>query len=80
MAEEYLTLTEARRYIHVSEYKLQQLVGDNQFPTIPNPYHKGSFLVKKSDLDAWLATAPRRPKPRKSPEEKAGKRAALAFA
>jgi hypothetical protein len=68
-SEEYLTITEAKVYLGVSEYKIGKLVyGDPQkgttpaFPSIPNPYREGSRLIKRSDLDAWLASAPRRPK------------------
>lgn len=69
--EEYLTLTEARLYISVSEYKMQRLVADGALPAIENPYHKGSRLIRKADLDAWLAKAPRRPKPRKRQQPEA---------
>lgn len=73
---EYLTMSEARRYIQVSEYKLNRLLfGDERrgvkpvLPYIDNPYHQGSRLIKRSDLDAWLAQVPRRPKKHKKPEE-----------
>lgn len=73
---EYFTLTEARKHLKVSEYKLNRLLyGDERrgikpvLSSIPNPYHEGSRLIKKADLDAWLAQAPIRPRRRKNQEQ-----------
>lgn len=70
--EEYLTSTEAKRYLGVSEYKMARLLESGEIAWQPDPYKKHAKLIKKSDLDAWMAKAPRRPKKRQPehPEEK----------
>jgi hypothetical protein len=72
--DEYLTITQAKDYLGVSEYKIGKLIyGDQEkqtppaFPSIANPYREGSRLVKRSDLDAYLAGVPRRRKKHKQP-------------
>ena len=72
--DDYLTITEAKNYLGVSEYKIAKLFyGDKEkqtppaFPSIANPYREGSRLVKRSDLDAYLAGVPRRRKKNNRP-------------
>ena len=60
--EEYLTSTEAKQYLGVSEYKMARLLESGEIVWQPDPFKKHAKLIKKSDLDAWLAKAPRRPK------------------
>lgn len=76
--DDYLTITQAKEYLGVSEYKIAKLVYGNEqkgtppaFPSIPNPYREGSRLIKRADLDHYLAGVPRRQKrskPRPSDE------------
>jgi hypothetical protein len=74
--DEYLTITESKEYLGVSEYKIKKLFyGDPEknippaFPSIPNPYREGSRLAKRSNLDAYLAGVPRRRKKSKQPSD-----------
>ena len=60
--EEYLTSTEAKQYLGVSEYKMARLLESGEIAWRQDPFKKHAKLIKKSDLDAWLAKAPRRPK------------------
>jgi excisionase family DNA binding protein len=66
--EEYLTSTEAKQYLGVSEYKMARLLESGEIAWQQDPFKKHAKLIKKSDLDAWLAKAPRRPKKHHSPD------------
>ena len=76
--EEYLTSTEAKQYLGVSEYKMARLLESGDIVWQPDPFKKHAKLIKKSDLDAWLAKAPRRPKKRHVAEADTGEKKDLA--
>ena len=59
--EEYLTVTEARKLMLVSENKIASMIKSGELPTIPNPRNKSSKLIPRSAVDAWLEQAAVRP-------------------
>ena len=60
--EEYVTASEARQLLDVSRGKLAAMIKSGELPTYPDPRNKLVKLVKKSDIDAWLARAVRPPR------------------
>lgn len=60
--EEYVTASEARQLLDVSRGKLAAMIKSGELPTYPDPRNKLVKLVKKSDIEAWLARAVRPPK------------------
>lgn len=56
--DEYVTATEALELLQVSKGKLTAMLKDGELPYYPNPRDKKSKLLKRSDIEAWLATAP----------------------
>ena len=56
---EYVTATEAARLLDVSKTKMAKLLRSGEIPYIPDPRNELAKLIKRSDIDAWLAKAPR---------------------
>lgn len=56
---DYVTATEATRLLDVSKTKMANLLNTGEIPHIADPRNKRAKLVKRSDIDAWLAKAPR---------------------
>lgn len=59
--EEYLTVTEARKLMQVSENKMASMIKSGELPTIPNPRNRSSKLIPRSAVDTWLEQAAVRP-------------------
>jgi excisionase family DNA binding protein len=57
--EEYVTATEATHLLEVSKVKMAKLLRSGEIPYIPDPRNERAKLIKRSDIDAWLAKAPR---------------------
>ncbi len=57
--EEYVTATEATHLLDVSKVKMAKLLRSGEIPHIPDPRNERAKLIKRSDIDAWLAKAPR---------------------
>ncbi len=60
---EYLTATQARDLLGVSQGKMTALIREGQLPTYPDPLNKRIKLIKKSDVDALLAQSASQRKP-----------------
>jgi len=56
---EYVTATEATRLLDVSKAKMAKLLNTGEIPYIADPRNERAKLIKRSDIDAWLAKAPR---------------------
>ncbi len=56
---EYVTATEAARLLDVSKTKIAKLLRSGEIPYIQDPRNERAKLVQRSDIDAWLAKAPR---------------------
>lgn len=56
---EYVTATEASHLLGVSKSKMAQFFLTGEFTYIPDPRNKRAKLVKRSDINDWLAKAPR---------------------
>jgi excisionase family DNA binding protein len=74
--EEYLTSTEAMELLGVSQGKMTSLLKSGEFATYTDPGDKRLKLIKKADVEAWLARRVRkrnpyrrREKPATSPHE-----------
>jgi hypothetical protein len=57
MAEEYITLTQAREILGVSRVKIARMVREGELVTIPDKRDARVKLVKKSDVEK-LAQSP----------------------
>jgi hypothetical protein len=55
---EYVTAAEALELLEVSEGKLTAMLKSGELPWRPNPRNKRVKLIKRSDIEAWLANAP----------------------
>src|SRR5215467_341438 len=60
---EYLTATQARDVLGVSQGKMTALIREGQLPTYPDPLNKRIKLIKKADVEALLARTVRKRKP-----------------
>ena len=67
---EYVTAGEALALLDVSEGKLTSMLKNGELAWRPNPRNKRAKLIKRADIDAWLANAPI-PSRREIREEKA---------
>jgi excisionase family DNA binding protein len=67
--EEYVTATEARDLLGVSQYKMTAMIHNGEIATYPDPFNKRAKLIKRADIDAWLAQAKRPRKPHKRQNE-----------
>jgi excisionase family DNA binding protein len=56
---EYVTATEAARLLDVSKGKMAKLLSSKEIPYISDPRNERAKLIKRADIDAWLAKAPR---------------------
>jgi hypothetical protein len=57
--EEYVTATEATHLLEVSKVKMAKLLRSGEILYIPDPRNERAKLIKRSDIDAWIAKAPR---------------------
>ena len=64
----FVTATEARRLMFVSDGKLTNMLKRGEIAWYPDPRNRNAKLIKKSDIDAWLEKAPP-PRPRKKREK-----------
>jgi Uma2 family endonuclease len=55
---EYVTAAEALKLLEVSEGKLTAMLKSGELPWRPNPRNKRAKLIRRSDIEAWLANAP----------------------
>jgi len=70
--EEYVTATEATRLLDVSKVKMAKMLRSGEISYISDPRNERAKLIKRSDIDAWLAKAPRprvHPQRRKPPQQ-----------
>jgi excisionase family DNA binding protein len=56
---EYVTATEATRLLDVSKAKMAKLLSNGEIPYVSDPRNERAKLIKRTDIDAWLAKAPR---------------------
>lgn len=56
---EYVTATEASLLLGISKSKMAEFFKTGEFTYIADPRNKKAKLVKRSDINAWLAKAPR---------------------
>lgn len=68
MAEEYITATEARKRLGITEYMLAKLLKSGELPWTPDPFNKNAKLVKPADVEQLKAKRLRNP-PRKRREQ-----------
>jgi excisionase family DNA binding protein len=61
VGEEYLTVTEAREKMQISQNKIARMIATGELPTIPNPRNKASKLIPLSAVENWLKQASVRP-------------------
>ena len=71
--EEYVTASEARQLLNVSRGKLAAMIKSGELPTYPDPRNKLVKLVRKSDIDSWLARAVRPPRKHRARGSELGK-------
>ena len=67
--EEYVTATEATHLLDVSKVKMAKLLRSGEIPHIPDPRNERAKLIKRSDIDAWIAKAPRPKVPHRRREQ-----------
>jgi excisionase family DNA binding protein len=68
--ETYVTASEARVIMDVSKTKLAKMLKTGELPFISDPRDQKVKLIKRSDIDAWLAKAVRPPhKPQRRQED-----------
>ncbi len=67
--EEYVTATEATHLLDVSKVKMAKLLRSGEIPYISDPRNERAKLIKRSDIDAWLAKAPRPKVPHRRREQ-----------
>jgi excisionase family DNA binding protein len=60
VAEEYLTVNEARELLGVSQSKLWRLLKDGTLLWVPDPLDKRAKLIKRTDLEALLSKTRRK--------------------
>jgi excisionase family DNA binding protein len=56
---EYVTTTEAIQMLDVSKGKMAKLIRTGQIPYTSDPRNERAKLIKRSDIEAWLAKAVR---------------------
>lgn len=56
---EYVTATEASQLLGISKSKMAEFLATGEFSSISDPRNKRAKLIKRSDINAWLAKAPR---------------------
>lgn len=69
--QEYVTATEATRLLDVSKVKMAKLLRSGEIPYVSDPRNERAKLIKRSDIDAWLAKAPRPKVPHRRREPQA---------
>ena len=60
--DEYLTVSEARALMKVSDGKMTSLLQRGELPSIQSSWDRRFNLVKRSDVEAWIERAGPRPK------------------
>ena len=58
-SNEYVTATEATQILDVSKGKMAKLLRKGELPFTLDPRNEKAKLIKRTDLDAWLAKAVR---------------------
>ncbi len=54
---QYVTASQARVLMGVSQYKMTELLKSGELPSIKSPRDKRVTLIKRSDVEAWIARA-----------------------
>lgn len=55
--EEYLTASEARKLMGVTQYKMTKLLSSGELPHQQSLRDGRITLIKRSDVEAWIAKA-----------------------
>lgn len=55
--EEYLTASEARELMGVTQFKMTQLLKTGELPSHKSLRDRRVSLIKRSDMEAWIARA-----------------------
>lgn len=55
--EEYMTVREAREMMGITEFKMTALIKNGEFTVYPTLRDKRVRLIKRSDVEAWIAKA-----------------------
>jgi excisionase family DNA binding protein len=63
---EYVTATEAMRLLDVSKGKMAKLIKTGEMPYISDPRNERAKLIKRADINAWLAKTVRPKVPHRS--------------
>jgi excisionase family DNA binding protein len=82
MASEYMTVTQARKAMQISEGKIASMIRNGELTTIPNPRNKSSKLIPRQEVAEWVkkfSIAPPAER-RRGQEEQAPKELLPAFA
>ena len=66
---EYVTATEATRLLDISKVKMAKLLSTGEMPFVADPRNERAKLIKRSDIDAWLAKALRPKVPHRRQEK-----------
>ncbi len=61
MADDFMTVEEARRYLKASKMTIARLIRENVLETIPNPLDHRVKLVKRQDVEKIKKTYPVKP-------------------
>jgi hypothetical protein len=69
MPDEYITATEARKRLEITEYMLAKLLREGTLPWTPDPYNKNAKLVKVSDVERLKELRLREPPRKRRPQE-----------
>ena len=59
--DEYLTVSEARALMKVSDGKMTSLLQRGELPYIQSSWDRRIKLIKRSDVEAWIERAGPRP-------------------
>lgn len=63
--DEYITATEATKLLGISQNKMAEMLRDGVLVWIPDPFNRRAKLIKRGDVEALLARAPRKPRSRR---------------
>lgn len=55
--EEYVTVRQAREMMGITEFKMTALIKNGEFTTYPTLRDKRVRLIKRADVEAWIAKA-----------------------
>ena len=81
MASEYMTVTQARKAMQISEGKIASMIRNGELTTIPNPRNKSSKLIPRQEVAEWVKKFSYRPTIRATKRARGGsaKRIAARF-